>query len=198
MSERLGEHAMSELFSIWDDGTDPNGLPDPFDSEGTPKRRVEIVSDGIVRGPVYDRATAEQAGTMSTGHALALDLPSIARRYSPLASNLFMASGKQSTEELIASTERGLYITRFWYTRHVHPRDCVVTGMTRDGVFLIEDGRLGPAIKDLRFTQSYVEAMRDLEAVGSETRLITEDFLNIVVHAPAVKIRSFRFTGATV
>lgn len=198
MNERIGELAMSELVSIWDDGCDPAGLPQPFDSEGISKQKVEIVSGGVVRGPVYDQASADLAGRLSTGHALALDLPSIARRYSPLASNLFMASGTQTTEELIASTERGLYITRFWYTRHVHPRDCVVTGMTRDGVFLIESGRLGPAIKDLRFTQSYVEAMRNVEAVGSENRLITEDFLSTAVNAPAVKIGKFRFTGATV
>lgn len=198
MNDRLGEQAMSEQVSIWDDGHLLDGLPTLFDSEGTAKRRVEIVSNGVVRGPVYDRGTAQEAGTESGGHALALDLPHIARRYSPLAANLFMAPGEHTTQELIASTKHGLYITRFWYTRHVHPRDCVVTGMTRDGVFLIEDGRLGKPIKDLRFTQSYVEALREVEAVGCDTRLISEDFLNIVICAPAVKLRSFRFTGVTV
>lgn len=198
MVDRIGTQAMSELVSIWDDGLDADGLPATFDSEGTAKRRVELVTAGVIQGPVYDRATARQAGTQSSGHALPLDLRQIARRYSPVGANLFMAPGEHSTEQLIASTGRGLYITRFWYTRHVHPRDCVVTGMTRDGVALIEDGKLTRPVKDLRFTQSYVEALRDVEAVGSEARLLREEFLGSTIRAPAVKIRSFRFTGSTV
>jgi predicted Zn-dependent protease len=198
MANRIGEQAMSELVSIWDDGQDPKGLPRPFDSEGTPKRWVDIVNEGIIQAPVHDRKTAKQAGAESTGHALPYDIPPMARRYAPLPMNLFMAPGEQRTEELIASTQHGLYITRFWYTRLVHPRDCVVTGMTRDGVFLIENGVITKPVKDLRFTQSYVEALRDVEAVGSEIRLVTEDFLGSAVRAPSLKIASFRFTGSTV
>jgi predicted Zn-dependent protease len=198
MASRIGEQAMSELVSIWDDGLDPDGLPMPFDSEGTMKRRVEIVTEGTVRNPVHDRKTAQLVGADSTGHALPYDVPPMARRFAPLPMNLFMTPGDHSTEELIGSTKRGLYITRFWYTRLVHPGDCVVTGMTRDGVFLIEDGKLARPVKDLRFTQSYVEALRDVEAVGSEVRLSVEDWIGSAVRAPALKISSFRFTGSTV
>ncbi len=198
MNDRLGLQAMSELVNLWDDGHDADGIPAPFDSEGTVKRRTPVVSAGVINGPVYDRATAEREGVASSGHALPLNLRPIARIYSPAATNLFMQAGEFSTEELIRATQRGLYVTRFWYTRHVHPRDCVVTGMTRDGVFLIENGVITRPVKNLRFTQSYVEAMRDVVAVGSETRLITEGFLEVAVRAPAVKIKSFRFTGLTV
>jgi predicted Zn-dependent protease len=198
ISERIGEQAMNESVSIWDDGLDLSGVPQPFDSEGAPKQRLDIVRDGVVKGGVYDRQTAAQQNTKSTGHALSPDFPPMIRMYSPLPVNLFMASGDQSTQEMIESTERGLYITRFHYTRHVHPRDCVVTGMTRDGVYLIEGGKIQGSVKDFRFTQSYVEALNNLEAIGSETRLIVDDFLRAAVSAPAVKIRDFRFTGATV
>lgn len=198
MVDRIGTKAMNEQVNIWDDGLDPRGLPLPFDYEGVPKQRVDIVSEGVVRGPVYDRKTAKRLGDSSTGHAMSPFLPQIARGYGPLALNLVMLPGEATTEELIASTEQGLYITRFHYTRAVHPRDCVVTGMTRDGVFMIEQGKLTYPVKDLRFTQSYVEALRDVEAVGSETRLLIEDFLGLTARAPALKIKNFRFTGSTV
>jgi predicted Zn-dependent protease len=98
---------------------------------------------------------------------------------------------------MIRSTERGLYISRFWYTRLVHPRDCVITGMTRDGVFLIENGELAYPVKDLRFTQSYVEALAKVETVGEETRLLMSEFGGQATRAPALKLSEFRFTGLT-
>ena len=198
ISNRIGEQSMDEAVSIWDDGLDLGGVPQPFDSEGEPKQRLDIIRDGVVKGGVYDRETASRQGRQSTGHALSPDFPPMIRMYSPLPTNLFMAPGDKSTQEMIESTERGMYITRFHYTRHVHPRDCVVTGMTRDGVFLIEDGKIQGPVKDFRFTQSYVEALNNVEAIGSETRLVVDDFLKAAVLAPAVKIRDFRFTGATV
>ena len=197
MLDRIGKQAMSKEVSIWDDGRDPEGLPMVFDCEGVPKQHLDIVRNGLVQGPVFDGKTAKRLGAASTGHALSPFLPALARGFGPLAMNLRMAAGEASTEELIASTERGLYITRFHYTRTVHPRDCVVTGMTRDGVFLIEQGKLAYPIKDLRFTQSYVSALNGVERIGAETRLLTDDFLGMSVRAPAIKIKEFRFTGAT-
>ena len=194
MNERVGEKAMSSLVTIWDDGTDPAGLPLPFDFEGVPKQKVEIVTKGTVMGPVYDRHTASKAGRTSTGHALT---PSF-YMYSPMAVNLFMAPGDSSAAEMIKKTERGLYITRFWYTRLVHPRDAVVTGMTRDGVFMIEDGELTFPVKNLRFTQSYVQALAQVEAVSRDTRQLSSDWVNIATQVPSLKINSFNFTGTTV
>ena len=91
-----------------------------------------------------------------------------------------------------------MYINRFWYTRLVHPRDCVITGMTRDGVFLIEDGELTYPVKNLRFTQSYVHALANVEAMGSDTHLLVGEFGGIAVRVPALKLKGFNFTGSTV
>lgn len=194
MNDRMGKEAMSPLVTIWDDGTDPNGLPLPFDFEGVPKQKVEIVTAGTIKGPVYDRSTAHQAQVASTGHAL----PPEFYMYTPRATNLFMAPGDSSVADMISSTERGLYITRFWYTRPVHPRDAVITGMTRDGVFMIENGELTFPVKNLRFTQSYVQALAEVAAVSRDTRLQLSDYGNIAVRVPALKIKSFNFTGSTV
>jgi predicted Zn-dependent protease len=194
MNGLIGEKAMDARVSIWDDGRDPAGIPLPFDYEGVPKQRVEIVSSGVVKGPVYDRYTAHKAGTASTGHAL----PPNVREYSPLAINLFMAPGDSSVEEMIRTTERGLYITRFWYTRLAHPRGCVMTGMTRDGVFMIENGELAYPVKNLRFTQAYVEALNSVEAIGRQTRLLTSAYGLRGMSVPALKLSCFNFTGMTV
>ncbi|MGD8774025.1 MAG: TldD/PmbA family protein [Syntrophobacterales bacterium] len=194
MNDRLGEKVMSQLVDIWDDGVDSAGVPMPFDFEGVPKRRVNIVEEGVVKSPVFDRITAKKMGEETTGHAL----PPTMRSFGPLATNLFMAPGRSSTEEMIKSTGRGLYVSRFWYTRLVHPRDCVITGMTRDGVFFIENGELAYPVKDLRFTQSYVEALARAEIVGRETRLLVSEFGGQATRVPALKINQFNFTGSTV
>jgi predicted Zn-dependent protease len=194
MNDRLGQKAMSERVSIWDDGLDSKGSPMPFDYEGVPKQRVEIVKKGIVKGPVYDRYTARKMGAQTTGHAL----PPTMRGLGPIATNLFIAPGDASVEEMIRSTQKGIYINRFWYTRLVHPKDCVITGMTRDGVFMIEDGELAYPVKNLRFTQSYVQALADVEAVGRDTHLLMEEFGGIASCIPALKIARFNFTGSTV
>ena len=99
---------------------------------------------------------------------------------------------------MIHSTERGLYITRFWYTRLVHPRDCVVTGMTRDGVFMIENGELTFPVKNLRFTQSYVEALAHVEGVGKTSHLFISEFGGMANRVPALKLAKWNFTGSTV
>jgi predicted Zn-dependent protease len=195
MNSRMGKPAMSPLVSIWDDGLDPTGYPIPFDYEGTPRQRVDIVKHGVVMGPVYDRYTARKDGVQSTGHAIP---PNMRFFTGPIALNLFMAPGEASTEALIAGTERGLYITRFWYTRVVTFPDCVVTGMTRDGVFLVEDGEIAHPVKNLRFTQSYANALANVEAVGSEERLLISDFGGFANRVPALKLSEWNFTGSTV
>jgi len=193
MNGRIGEQVISPTINIWDDGLDPNGVPMPFDFEGTPKQRVDIIKDGVVIGPVYDRTTAKKDHRESTGHGL----PPSGRGYSPLATNVFMAPGDSTVEEMIAATERGIYITRFHYTRPVHPANCVITGMTRDGAYWIEDGVIQYPLKNLRFTQSYVEALAGVEAIGNATQLMTAwNFL--AVRVPALKLKGFNFTGATV
>ncbi len=194
MIDRIGQPIMSPLVSIWDDGRDVSGAPMPFDFEGSPRQRVQIVDRGVVLSPVYDRYTAAKEGKRTTGHA---QPPGFSFFTGPLAFNLFMAGGNSSVEAMIKSTAKGLYITRFWYTRLVHPRDCIITGMTRDGVTMIENGELTFPVKNLRFTQSYVKALAEVEAVGNETRLLIDE-MGGATRIPALKIRRFNFTGITV
>ncbi len=193
MNDRIGAKTFSPNVSIWDDALDPGGIPIPFDFEGTPKQRVDIIKDGVVVGPVYDRTTARKEGRESTGHGL----PPDARGYSPLATNLFMAPGNASLEDMISSTGRGLYITRFHYTRPVHPADCTITGMTRDGTYWIENGKIQFPVKNLRFTQSYVNALAGVEAIGKETRLLNAMGI-VATRVPAIKLKRFNFTSSTV
>jgi predicted Zn-dependent protease len=193
MNDRLGQPVMSPQVSIWDDGLDPAGIPMPFDYEGTSKQRIDIVRAGVIAGPVYDRQTAQKEGRESTGHGL----PPEYRTFGALASNLFMGTGQATLDEMIRSTERGLYITRFWYTRLVHPKDCIVTGMTRDGVFWIEGGELAYPVKNLRFTQSYVKALAEVEVISRSSRLLTSDYTGFATRVPALKIGQFNFTGMT-
>ncbi len=199
MTGRQGERLMSPLVSIWDDGRDRASVPLPFDAEGMPRQRVELVRQGVVGEATYDRYWAAQAGKRTTGHALPIVNPFSpwinGATMGPLAMHPAMAAGEHTVEEMIAATERGLYVTRFHYTRTVHPREVVVTGMTRDGLFLIENGEISRPLRNLRFTQSYIEALAGVEMVGKEVRG-EAPFLG-VVRAPALKLSAFAFTGAT-
>jgi predicted Zn-dependent protease len=193
MNDRMGQQAMSPLVSIWDDGQNSMGYPMPFDFEGIPKQRVDIVAKGLIGSPVYDTYSAGKEGKLSTGHAS----PPGGGLDTSFPLNLFMAAGEQSVDEMIKSTERGLYIATFWYTRPMHPRDAVITGMTRDGVFMIENGEITYPVKNLRFTQSYVKALADVEMVSSDTRLLISEPFG-ASRVPALKIKAFNFTGSTV
>jgi predicted Zn-dependent protease len=194
LNHRIDQPIMAESVSIFDDGLNTAGLPWPFDFEGVPKKVVPIVASGVALSPVYDSFTAgREAGKQSTGHATP---PSPQGRFGPAPMNLFLRPGSASMDAMIRSTKFGLYITRFWYTRTVHPRDAVVTGMTRDGTFVIRDGEIAHPIKSLRFTQSYVDALKNAEAIGSTPRLLRSGFGG-AVSVPPVKLASFRFTSAT-
>ena len=191
MVGRIGQPVMSPLVTIVDDGHDDLGFPMPFDFEGVPKQKVVLVENGVPRGPVYDSTTARKEGRASTGHALPPP-----NTYGPVAINLVMSAGSDTVEEMIRTTERGLYITRFWYTRVVHPRDCIITGMTRDGVFLIEKGELTQPVKNLRFTQGYVPALAQVEMMGREAKTLSGGWLG-AARVPALKLKEFNFTGST-
>jgi len=194
MNGRLGQRVMAEVVNLVDDGMNMNGIPLPFDFEGVPKKVVPIVASGVVLTPVYDTFTAaRENGKQSTGHATP---PSPQGRFGPVPINLFLKPGTATLEDMIASTKLGLYITRFWYTRTVHPRDAVVTGMTRDGTFLVRNGEIAHPIKSLRFTQSYVEALKNAETIGMTPRVLRSG-LGGATSVPAVKLGQFRFTSST-
>ena len=190
MNDLIGCQAMSPNVTIWDDGSASSGWPVPFDAEGVPRRRVDIITAGVVNTPVHNSYTAGKEGTVSTGHQAYFT-------GGPIASNLSMQEGDSSLRELIGSTERGIYITRFFYTRLAHNKGCVMTGMTRDGTFMIENGQITHPVKDLRFTQSYVEALAGVELVGSESKLVLNE-VGFATRVPALKLSSFNFTGVTV
>ncbi|MBE0636034.1 TldD/PmbA family protein [Candidatus Bipolaricaulota bacterium] len=193
MSGRIGEKVTGDNISIWDDGFDPRGVRLPFDFEGVPKQKVMLIENGIARNAVYDSATAaREPGKTSTGHGLPAP-----NTMGPLPINLIMQPGSASKEEMIASTKKGIWVTRFHYVNPVHPVKAILTGMTRDGTFLIENGKITRPLKNLRFTQSILEAFANAEMLGKELKVIKMGFGNFASCAPAAKINNFTFTGTT-
>ncbi|HOG48634.1 MAG TPA: TldD/PmbA family protein [Anaerolineae bacterium] len=190
LAGRLGQQIVDPRISIWDDGLDATGIPAPFDFEGVPKRRVEIIKEGVATGVVYDRQTAAREGKESTGHGLP-----VPNTMGPMAGNLFMAPGAASREELVRSVGRGLYVTRFHYVNPVHPMKAVLTGMTRDGTFLIENGEIAAPVKNLRFTQGVIEALNHVIAVGVHT-VLGRGWVG-GNRAPDLALGEFRFSGTT-
>jgi PmbA protein len=185
-----GKRIGSDLVTIVDDGYDPAGLPLWFDYEGVAKQRVTLVEAGICRDVVYDAQTAARDGVASTGHGLPAPNP-----YGPFPVNMIMAPGSSSREELIGALDRGLLVTRFHYTNPVHPKLAIVTGMTRDGTFLVEGGEVVGPVKNLRYTQSYLGALAGTVAVARERKTL-KGFLGGVV-VPAIRIDGWTFTGGT-
>jgi len=185
-----GRTVGSELVTIRDDGADPDGLPMGFDYEGVAKQRVELIERGVCRGVVYDAQTAARDGVSSTGHGLPAP-----NAYGPFPLNMVMDAGTATRDDLVGGLDRGLLVTRFHYTNPVHPKLAIVTGMTRDGTFLVEDGRIVGPVRNLRYTQSYLEALAGTVAVGRERRTL-KGFLGGVA-VPAVRIEGWTFTGAT-
>jgi predicted Zn-dependent protease len=185
-----GRRIGSDAVSIWDDGADPAGLPMAFDYEGVGKKRVSLVESGVCRDVVYDAETAARAGRRSTGHGLPAPNP-----YGPFPINMLMAGGSASRDDLLGGLDRGILVTRFHYTNPVHPKLAIITGMTRDGTFLVEGGRIVAPIRNLRYTQSYLDALAGVEAIGAERKTLRGFLGGSVV--PAVRISSWTFTGAT-
>ncbi|MDQ3148812.1 MAG: TldD/PmbA family protein [Chloroflexota bacterium] len=187
----LGRQAMGESVNIWDDGSDPTGIPSVIDFEGVARRRVDLIEGGVARAVVHDAATGARAGTGSTGHGL--PAPNLV---GPLPLNLFMAPGSTPRDELIAGVERGVWVTRFHYINPVHPKKAILTGMTKDGTFLIEDGRLTRPLMNFRFTQAIPEAFSDVRAASSTTKLLPGEYAD-AYRVPALHLGSFNFTGVT-
>ena len=183
---RIGERIAAHKVTVSDNPCHPLGEARPFDYEGVPKKRLVLVERGVARTPVYDSRTAKRAGVESTGHALPEP-----NTFGPYPMNLVLEPGEATLEEMIASTERGVLVSRFHYTNPVDPRRTVITGMTRFGTFLIEDGKVAKPVRSMRFTDSVVEALGRVEAVGRGLRRAGD------VLAPALKLSSWRFTGVT-
>ena len=190
MSGHLGEKLYSEKLTIIDDPLDPRGMPMPFDFEGYPKKKLPLIQKGIVKNIVYDSYTANRFKHKNTGHALPAP-----NTYGPMPLNMMFAPGTKTVEQMIRSVKRGVYVTRFWYIRMLHHKILNITGMTRDGTFLIENGELVAPVKNFRFTQSIPEAFNDIIDVGKDLTLQGGWVgANLV---PALHIKKFNFTGKT-
>jgi predicted Zn-dependent protease len=189
---RIGEQQLDESIDLRDDVTDPGQLGIAFDVEGTPRRRVDVVTRGTTKAILHTRRTAKRAGAESTGHAL-----EGAEQYGAIPTNTVLAAGDRSPEELLAGVERGILVTDLWYTRVLDPRTLVVTGLTRNGVWLIENGKIVRPLKNLRFTQSYVEALGPgaVRGVGSDALLIGAGHDGGSALVPSLHLASWNFTG---
>ncbi len=189
LTGREGQQAFDERISIVDDHTDENTASLPFDFEGYPRQRLTLVQDGVVRDFAYDAASAQIDGVSSTGHSV--DMPQ--RGGIPL--HLVMAPGDVSTDEMVTETRNALLVTRFHYMNVVNPREGQLTGLTRDGVFRIEDGEVVGAVRNMRFTDSIPRILNNVVTISSDRQRTPGFYGNFYV--PSIKIDNFHFTGGT-
>ncbi len=185
LSERLGERIAGENVDIRDDVYHPLHVGVPFDWEGVEKRAVDLIDGGLAKNVVHDRITASAGGVESTGHGLP-----VPNTEGPMATHLVMEGGDRGLEQLVSSVDRGVLVTRFWYTRVVDPMKVIITGMTRDGTFLIESGKIAGALMNMRFNHSVL-------AMLSNVRDMTPQTMASGLVVPGVLAEDFTFTSGT-
>jgi predicted Zn-dependent protease len=190
LTGRVGHKVFGENISLRDDVFHPLQTGAPFDGEGVPRQRVPIVEKGEVKNLVYARQTAHKVGAQPTGHGFPLP-----NEIGEAPVNIVMDGDRTSVEDMMRSTERGLLVTRFWYIREVDPYKKILTGMTRDGTFWIEDGQVRHGVRNLRFNQSLVDMLGQVEMMSLPQRTAGEESFEMVV--PAAKIREFNFASTT-
>jgi PmbA protein len=188
--KRINKPLFGKNISITDDAYHPEQLGAPFDGEGIPRQRVNLVENGVPRNLVYSRASAKKAKTKPTGHGFALP-----NEYGEAPMNLVFSGGDSSLEKMIASTDRGLLVTRVWYIREVDPYEKIMTGMTRDGLYLVENGKVTSAVRNFRFNQSLIELLQNVEAMSPASRATAEEAFEMVV--PAMKVKNFHLNEPT-
>ena len=202
LNNRIGTQLFGENINITDDVYHPLQCGAPFDGEGVRRQRVPLVEEGVVKRLVFARGTAEKIRRSEyadnigpvevTGHGFP-----IPNEIGEIPLNIVVSSaGVTSTlDEMIASTERGILVTRLWYIREVEPYEKICTGMTRDGTFLIENGRIAHGLRNFRFNESLVHMLGNVEAMSPPVRASGEESFDMVV--PAMKVRDFNFTEVT-
>ena len=186
----MGKALFGPNISICDDVFHPLQQGAPFDGEGIPREKVALVDRGVPMKLVYSRASAKAAGKKPTGHGFPLP-----NEYGEAPMNLVFGGGDSALEKMVASTDRGLLVTRLWYIREVDPYEKVMTGMTRDGLFLVEKGKITGAVRNFRFNQSLIETLKNVELMSPAVRATGEESFEMVV--PAMKIRNFHFSEVT-
>jgi predicted Zn-dependent protease len=202
LTGRIGTKLFGDNITIWDDVAHPLQAGSPFDGEGVQRQRVALVENGIVKRVVYARATAkrmkqseykDKVGPIeATGHGFALP-----NEMGEMPLNIVFAASDnpQTVEQMIASTERGVLVTRLWYIREVEPFEKMLTGMTRDGTFLVENGRVQGGVRNFRFNESLIHMLSNVEAMSMPARSCGEESFDMVV--PAMKVKEFNFTEVT-
>lgn len=187
--DMLQKQACASMLNLIDDGLDARTYVAPFDFEGVPKQRVELIKNGVVTGLVYDSYTAGRATPPreSTGHA-----GPAPNTWGPVPWNMIVEPGAGSMDDLVGQVERGLLVSRVHYLNYVHQRQMILTGMTREGTFLIEHGKIVGGVRNLRFTEHFVDALARLAAIGGKGELHGG-----VVWTPPLVIEGFSFTSAT-
>ena len=190
LNDRLGKQIFGKNISLADDVYHPLQLGANFDGEGLPRERVVLIDRGVPKNLVYSRSSAKAAKKKPTGHGF--NLPN---EYGEAPMNLVFTGGPTPLEKMIASTDRGLLVTRLWYIREVDPYEKVMTGMTRDGLFLVENGKVNSAVRNFRFNQSLLEMLRNVELLGPAVRATGEEAFEMVI--PAMKVLNFNFSEVT-
>ena len=190
LNDRMGKQLFGKNIGITDDVLHPLQKGAPFDGEGMPRQKVLLVDHGVPKNLVYSRASARAARRKPTGHGFALP-----NEYGEAPMNLVLSGGDSSVDKMVASTDRGLLVTRLWYIREVDPYEKVMTGMTRDGLFLVENGRVTGAVRNFRFNQSLIEMLKNVEMMSPSVRATGEESFEMVV--PAMKVRDFHFSEVT-
>jgi predicted Zn-dependent protease len=202
LNRRIGTKLFGDNITIWDDVTHPLQAGSPFDGEGMERQHVGLVENGLVKRVVYARATAEKmklseyndkvGPIVATGHGFALP-----NEMGEMPLNIVFAPARdpQTIEQMIASTERGVLVTRLWYIREVEPFEKMLTGMTRDGTFYVENGRVQGGVRNFRFNESLIHMLSNVEAMSMPARSCGEESFDMVV--PAMKVREFNFTDVT-
>jgi len=184
MSGKIGEMIAGNNFTVSEDPSDPDFSYCPFDYEGVFRKKVELINGGTAKGVVYNTYYANLMDALSTGNALA---PT--KGYGPYPKTLSVAPGEKTIEEMIQSTEKGIYITHFWYINFLNPMKTMVTGTTLDGTFLIENGKITKPIKNMRTNQSLLEAFSNIESISKE-RIIYPQF-SVLMKVPSMRINNF-------
>jgi predicted Zn-dependent protease len=202
LNNRVGHRIFGENINIRDDVTHASQSGTPFDGEGVPRQQVQLVKNGVVNRLVYARATAQKMKSSErkdmvgpiecTGHGFPLP-----NEMGEAPMNIVFAGPQdpKTVDDMISSTERGVLVTRLWYIREVDPYEKILTGMTRDGTFLVENGKVKHGVRNFRFNESLLHMLSNVEQMSAPVRASGEESFDMVV--PAMKVRDFNFTEVT-
>jgi PmbA protein len=202
LNDRVGKQLFGKNVNIWDDVAHPLQSGSAFDGEGVSRQKVQLVESGVVQRLVYARGTAERmkhsehkgkVGPIEpTGHGF--PLPNEIGE-APMNIVFGTEDNPKTVDQMVAATERGVLVTRLWYIREVDPYEKILTGMTRDGTFFVENGKIRYGIRNFRFNESLIHMLSNVEAMGTPVRASGEESFDMVV--PAMQVRDFNFTEVT-